>query len=217
MTLYEKFDELISRHYITILDSPDWCKVDFRKSGFTEEDENTRLFFLLLDKNIPLKIRIVTHGKNLKTDYAIAVAVYANVFQGETIPNKYEEILIEHIEAIINIFKKYEIIEYEYSALKDKQYITDLEPAVTSMLKVYKTDVLSQYKKVEAYLKDVSGNEIADYDIQSFIVFLTAINTDNVVLSFKNERSFYFMKVLSNSLQKLNLWYEPLYDHNKWS
>ena len=103
MTLYEKFDELISRHYITILDSPDWCKVDFRKSGFTEEDENTRLFFLLLDKNIPLKIRIVTHGKNLKTDYAIAVAVYANVFQGETIPNKYEEILIEHIEAIIRL------------------------------------------------------------------------------------------------------------------
>lgn len=217
MTLYEKFDELISRHYITILDSPDWCKVDFRKSEFTEEDENTRLFFLLLDKNIPLKIRIVTHGKNLKTDYAIAVAVYANVFQGETIPNKYEEILIEHIEAIINIFKKYEIIEYEYSALKDKQYITDLEPAVTSMLKVYKTDVLSQYKKVEAYLKDVSGNEIADYDIQAFIVFLTAINTENIVLPFKNERSFYFMKVLSNSLQKLNLWYEPLYAHNKWS
>ncbi len=171
----------------------------------------------MLDKNIPLKIRIVTHGKNLKTDYAIAVAVYANVFQGETIPNKYEEILIEHIEAIINIFKKYEIIEYEYSALKDKQYITDLEPAVTSMLKVYKTDVLSQYKKVEAYLKDVSGNEIADYDIQAFIVFLTAINTENIVLPFKNERSFYFMKVLSNSLQKLNLWYEPLYAHNKWS
>ena len=85
------------------------------------------------------------------------------------------------------------------------------------MLKLYKTDILSQYKKVEAYLKDVSGNEISDYDIQAFIVFLTAINTENVVLSFKNERSFYFMKVLRNSLQKLNLWYEPLYDHNKWS
>ena len=216
MTLYEKFDELISRHYITILDSPDWCKVAFRQSGFTEKDENTKLFFLLLDKNIPLKVRIVTRGKNLKTDYAIAVAVYANVFQGETIPNKYEKLLIEHIEAIINILKKYEIIQYEYSALKDKQFITDLEPAVTSMLKVYKTDILSQYKKVEAYLKDVSGNEITDFDIQSFIVFLTAINTDNVVLSFKNERSFYFMNVLSSSLQKLNLWYEPLYDHKKW-
>ena len=118
---------------------------------------------------------------------------------------------------IINIFKKYEIIEYEYSALIDKQYISDLEQAITNMLKVYKTDILSQYKKVEAYLKDVSGNEISDYDIQSFVVFLKAINAENVVLSFKNERSFYFMKVLSNSLQKLNLWYEPLYDHNKWS
>ena len=85
------------------------------------------------------------------------------------------------------------------------------------MLKVYKTDILSQYKKVEAYLKDVSGNEISDYDIQSFVVFLKAINAENVVLSFKNERSFYFMKVLSNSLQKLNLWYEPLYNHNKCS
>lgn len=125
--------------------------------------------------------------------------------------------MIEHIEAIINIFKKYEIIEYEYSALIDKQYISDLEQAITNMLKVYKTDILSQYKKVEAYLKDVSGNEISDYDIQSFVVFLKAINAENVVLSFKNERSFYFMKVLSNSLQKLNLWYEPLYDHNKWS
>lgn len=217
MTLYEKFDELISRHYITILDSPDWCKVAFRTSGFTEEDENTRLFFLLLEKNIPLKVRIVTHGKNLKTDYAIAVAVYANVFQGETVPNKYEEILIKHIEAIINIFKKYEIIEYEYSALKDKKFISELEPAITNMLKEYKTDILSKYRKIEAYLKDISGNELSEYDIQSFIVFMRALNAENVVLSLGNERCFYFMQVLSNALQKLNLWYEPLYDHNKWS
>ena len=90
MTLYEKFDELISRHYITILDSPDWCKVAFRKSGFTEEDENTRLFFLLLDKNIPLKVRIVTHGKNLKTDYAIAVGVPAKVVGQVPLSNEAE-------------------------------------------------------------------------------------------------------------------------------
>ncbi|MCR5614090.1 hypothetical protein [Treponema sp.] len=216
MTLYEKFDELISRHYITILDSSDWCKVAFRKSGFTEEDENTRLFFLLLDKNIPLKVRIVTHGKNLKTDYAIAVAVYENVFQGEIIPNKYEEILIKHTEAIINIFKKYEIIEYEYSALKERHFISDLEHAVISMLEVYTTDILSHYEKMEAYLKDVSGNEISEYDIQSFIIFMRALNTKNIALSLSNERCLYFMRVLEKALKKLRLCYEPLYNRSKW-
>lgn len=216
MTLYEKFDELISSHKITILDSPEWCKVAFRKSGFTEKDENTRLFFLLLDKNIPLKVRIVTHGKNLKTDYAIAIAVYISVFHGEPIPNKYEEILIAHIEAIIYIFKKYEIIDYEYSALKHKQFVSDFEIAVTNMLKVFNTDILSQYERMEAYLKDISGNEISEYDIQSFIVFMRALNTDYVVISLRNEKSIFFKKLLENALIKANKTYEPLYEYTNW-
>lgn len=216
MTLYEKFDELISRHYITILDSPDWCKVDFRKSGFTEEDENTRLFFLLLDKNIPLKVRIVTHGKNLKTDYAIAVAVYANVFQGETIPNKYEEILIEHIEAIINILKKRGYVQFEYSGIREKHFITQFEVAVERMLVDNDTKILFEIDRMEAYLKDISGNELSEYDIRAFKVFLTALKTENVALSLKNDKNIFYMKLLENALTKANKKFEPLYDYTNW-
>ena len=217
MTLYDKFEEIIVIHGMEILDYPDWCKAAFRKSHHSEKDLNTKLFFLLLDKNIPLQVRKVTYGKNLLTDYAITVAVYSKVFKDIYVPNEYESILLSHIEAIIHILKKQSIINYEYFSMKEKKFIKELEPALVKMLKDYNIDILTHYDFVEAYLKDVSGNEISDYDIQSFVVFLKAINAENVVLSFKNERSFYFMKVLSNSLQKLNLWYEPLYDHNKWS
>ncbi len=216
MTLYEKFDELISRHYITILDSPDWCKVAFRKSGFTEEDENTKLFFLLLEKNIPLKVRIVTHGKNLKTDYAIAVAVYANVFQGEIVPNKYEEILIEHIEAIINILKKHGFVNFEYSGITEKHFITELENAVSKMLEDKDIGILTETNRMEAYLKDISGNEIPEYNIKAFSIFITALNTENVALSLRNDKNIYFMKLLENALIKAHRTYEPLYDFSNW-
>ena len=216
MTLYDKFEELIAMHGMDILDYPDWCKAAFRKGGHTEKDLRTKLFFLLLDKNIPLQIRIVTHGKNLLTDYAITVAVYSKVFSETYIPNKYERILLEHIEAIIRILKNHGIITYEYSCIKEKRFITELEPAVVKMVEDFNTDILTHYSFVEAYLKDISGNEISDFDIKSFIVFITALNAENVVFSLSNDRNLFFMKLLENVLQKTNCEYEPLYDGSKW-
>ena len=52
MTLYDKFEEIIVIHGMKILDYPDWCKAAFRKSHHSEKELNTKLFFLLLDKNV---------------------------------------------------------------------------------------------------------------------------------------------------------------------
>lgn len=217
MTLYDKFEELIAIHGMDILDYSDWCKAAFRKGGHTEKDLNTKLFFMLLDKNIPLQIRIITHGKNLLTDYAIAVAVYSKVFDEVYVPNKYEKILLTHTEAIIHILKNHGIIHYEYYDINEKNFITELEPAVVKMVKDFSTDILTHYAFVEAYLKDISGNEISDFDIKSFIVFITALNSDNVSLSLSNDRNLYFMKLMEKVLQKTNCKYEPFYKRSKWN
>lgn len=216
MTLYDKFEEIITIHGVDILDYPDWCKAAFRKGGHTEKDLSTKLFFLLIDKNIPLQIRIVTYGKNLLTDYAIAVAVYSKVFEDTYLPNKFEIILLKHIEAIIHILKNHGIIHYEYSDRQERHFITELEPALVKMIKDFGINILTHFNFVEAYLKDISGNEIPEYDIKSFIVFIASLNADNVVLSLSNERNLYFMKLLSKVLQETDCKYEPLYDRSKW-
>lgn len=216
MTLYDKFEEMIAIHGMDILDYPDWCKAYLRKGGHTEKELNTKLFFLLLDKNIPLQIRIITYGKNLQTDYAITVAVYSKIFKDIYIPNKYEKILFTHTEAIIRILKHQRVINYEYSTIDKKQFITDLELAITKMVENFNTDILTHYNFIEAYLKDISGNGISEYEIKSFIVFITALNTDNVVLSLSNERNLYFMKILEKVLGKTNYKYELLFERSKW-
>ena len=33
MNLYEKFEELITKHKTEVLDNSEWCKAFFRKSG----------------------------------------------------------------------------------------------------------------------------------------------------------------------------------------
>ena len=114
MNLYEKFEELITKHKTEVLDNSEWCKAFFRKSGLREDNLETRLFFLLLDKNIALEIRKITYKRNLSTDYNIAIAVYAKMFDSLSVPNVCEEILIRHIIGIINVFKKRRLIDYDY-------------------------------------------------------------------------------------------------------
>ncbi|MGN0740422.1 MAG: hypothetical protein ACI4LX_09665 [Treponema sp.] len=209
MTLYDKFEEIIRIHSIDILDYSDWCKSAFRKSGFTEEDIETKLFFLLMEKNIPLQIRIVVYGKNLQTDYAIAVTVYSKVFQNTYVPNKYEKILLNHINAIIHIFKDLEIIKYEYSGLKEKNFITELEPAVKKMLELYTSNIFARKNQIKAVLKDISGNELSDNEIQSFIVFITAVENENVGFTAGNPRNEYFLKLLERALKNSHQIYKP--------
>ena len=46
MTLYEKFEELITKHKTEVLDNSEWCKAFFRKSG---ED---RMKFSLIPRHL---------------------------------------------------------------------------------------------------------------------------------------------------------------------
>ena len=45
MNLYEKFEELITKHKTEVLDNSEWCKVFFRKAGLREDNLETRLAY----------------------------------------------------------------------------------------------------------------------------------------------------------------------------
>ena len=211
MNLYEKFEELITKHKTEVLDHSEWCKDFFRKSGLNEDNLETRLFFLLLDKNVALEIRKITYKRNLSTDYNIAIAVYAKMFDSLSVPNVCEEILIRHIIGIINVFKKKRLIDFDYVLEKHNSMVLDnLQDSVTMMIKTLTPVFLSDSVRVEGYLRDISGNSIDDVEIKSFLVFITALNAENVKFSKTNKRNLYFLKILDNALNESELIYEPL-------
>lgn len=211
MNLYEKFEELITKHKTEILDHPEWCKAFFRKAGLREDNLETRLFFLLLDKNVALEIRKITYKRNLSTDYNIAIAVYAKMFDSLSVPNACEEILIRHIIGIINVFKKRRLIDFDYVFEEHNSLVLDnLQDSVTMMIKTLTPVFLSDSARVEGYLRDISGNSIDDFEIKSFLVFITALNAENVKFSKKNMRNLYFLKILDNALNESALIYEPM-------
>lgn len=211
MNFYENFEELITKHKTEVLDNSEWCKVFFRKAGLREDNLETRLFFLLLDKNVALEIRKITYKRNLSTDYNIAIAVYAKMFESLSVPNVCEEILIRHIIGIINVFKKKRLIDFDYVLEKHNSLVLDnLQDSVTMMIKTLTPEFLSDSVRVEGYLRDISGNSIDDFEIKSFLVFITALNAENVKFSKTNKRNLYFLKILDNALNESELIYEPL-------
>ena len=211
MTVYQKYEELIKTHYMQILDKPEWCKAFFRKAGMTEKDIKIKLFFLLLEKNIPLEIRKVTYGKHIFTDYEVAISVYTRIFDSLSVPNNIEDILITHIIEMIKVFKKCKVIEFEYfPGSSDYEITEELEPAITDMLEFYGTEILVHPERIGGYLNDISRNEISDYERKAFVVFITALNSKNVVLLETNENNKYFINVLRNALKSNKLTYEPL-------
>ena len=211
MNLYEKFEELITKHKTEVLDNSEWCKVFFRKAGLREDNLETRLFFLLLDKNIALEIRKITYKRNLSTDYNIAIAVYAKMFDSLSVLNVCEEILIRHIIGIINVFKKKRLIDFDYVLEEhNPQVLDNLQDSVTMMIKTLTPVFLSDSARVEGYLRDISGNSIDDFEIKSFLVFITALNAENVKFSKTNMRNLYFLKILDNALNESALIYEPM-------
>ena len=211
MNLYEKFEELITKHKTEVLDNSEWCKVFFRKAGLREDNLETRLFFLLLDKNVALEILNIIYKRNLSTDYNIAIAVYAKMFDSLSVPNVCEEILIRHIIGIINVFKKKRLIDFDYVLEKHNSMVLDnLQDSVTVMIKTLTPVFLSDSVRVEGYLRDISGNSIDDFEIKSFLVFITALNAENVKFSKTNKRNLYFLKILDNALNESELIYGPM-------
>lgn len=211
MTVYKKFDELVTKHNIEVLDNSEWCKVFFRKAGLNEDNLEVSLFFMLLDKNVALEIRKATFKKNLYTDYKIAIAVYAKLFDTLMVPNLQEEILIRLIIGIINVLKKRCIIDFEYlPKLRETELITEFGEAVTKMLELYSIGILSDSEKIEGFLRDISGNRIEDFEIQSFLLFLTVLNSENIYFSNSNKRNLYFFKIMDNALNSADCIYEPM-------
>ena len=97
----------------------------------------------------------------------------------------------------------------ELSEFLDK-VLDNLQDSVTKMIKTLTPAFLSDSARVEGYLRDISGNSIDDFEIKSFLVFITALNAENVKFSKTNKRNLYFLKILDNALNESELIYEPM-------
>lgn len=147
----------------------------------------------------------------MKTDFNIAVTVYAKMFDSLTVPNDCEDILIKHIIGISDTLNRRNIIYFEYiSDFIDYRDFSNLRDAVEEMVRYFSAKILSDYIRIKAYLRDISRNMIEEFDIKSFIVFLTALNAENVVFSFTNKRNIYFLSLLDSALEKTGNTYAPL-------
>lgn len=133
------------------------------------------------------------------------------MFDSLTVPNDCEDILIKHIIGIIDTLNRRNIIYFEYiSDFIDYRDFSNLRDAVEEMVRYFSAKILSDYIRIKAYLRDISRNMIEEFDIKSFIVFLTALNAENVVFSFTNKRNICFLSLLDSALEKTGNTYAPL-------
>ena len=103
------------------------------------------------------------------------------------------------------------LLEFDYVLEEhNPQVLDNLQDSVTMMIKTLTPVFLSDSARVEGYLRDISGNSIDDFEIKSFLVFITALNAENVKFSKTNMRNLYFLKILDNALNESELIYEPL-------
>ena len=144
MTLYTAFEQLVSTHGVSILDFPVQCKAEFCKNGFSEGELDVRLFFLLLDKHVPLEARKLTYQKKNFTVYSLSVILYTNLFGAEKLSNEYENLLLRQINLIVDVLVKEEVITIERETKTYCQKYDDFSAALAYTIQHYGCDVLSK-------------------------------------------------------------------------
>ena len=205
-TLYDAFNDLISMHKITILDSPDLCKVEFKKYGLDENELEVKLFFLLLEKNIPLEVRKLVAVSSNYTAYGISVLVYTSVFASEKLSNEYESILLNHINLIVEVLLKEKVIFLDYKN-EVKNYSCDFETGLINLFHLYGINVLENTSKLKSLLKDLKITSSED-KIEDFVVFVEKLNNNKA--TYKTKKNEKFLKLLNTAVEKNKLEYPPL-------
>ena len=204
---YGALRQLIHQFGTEILDSTIRCNEELQKSGIDRNSLYNQLFFLLLEKNIPLEIRKTAFKRGYASSYELSIGLYTKIFEGEKLSNEYENILIRHIQTIIEVFDDEGIINFEYVPKKHRQIQIPADSLpIDFLLESYGTTILEKTDKVRAILNDVFTT-ISKEERKKIVTFISSINDGSIDFS-KDEDAVSFNE-LDSALEKYNLSYEP--------
>lgn len=208
VTLYNVFDQLLAQYHVQILDSPDKCKVVLRRHGFSENNLEVRLFFVLLDKNVPLEARKTTYSNKNFTSYSLSIFLYTKIFGMEKLPNEYESILLKQTGLIVDVLVQEQIIHLDFLKKIHKEKCRDFYSALNNIIQLYGTEILLDTKKLNAVFRDIAEFDDINNDINHFLPILENLNKGEV--DFSHETIKYYLKMLHEVISKQNKLYTPL-------
>ena len=208
LTMYALFARLIAKFHMQILDSPNLCKLGFVRYGFSEDDLEVRLFFLLLDKNVPLEARKTTYSNKNFTSYSLSIFLYTKIFGTEKLPNEYEAILLKQTGLIVDVLVQEQIIQLNFEKKIHKEKHKDFSSALDNIIQLYGTEILLNTKKLNAVFKDITEFDDINNDINHFLPILEDLNKGEV--DFSHETIKYYLNMLHEVISKQNKLYTPL-------
>lgn len=208
LTMYALFKLLIAKFNTQILDSPNLCKLGFVRYGFSENDLEVRLFFLLLDKNIPLESRKLTHMNKNFTSYSLSVSIYAKIFGAENLSNEYESILIKQINLIVNVLEQEQIIQLDFKGKSYKEKHRNFSCALSNIIQLYGTEILLDTKKLNAVFKDIAEPDDISNDMNHFLQIIEEVNKGET--DFSHEPNKYYLEMFYKIISEQNKQYAPL-------
>lgn len=208
LTMYALFARLIAKFHMQILDSPNLCKLGFVRYGFSEDDLEVRLFFLLLDKNVTLEARKTTYSNKNFTSYSLSIFLYTKIFGTEKLPNEYEAILLKQTGLIVDVLVQEQIIQLNFEKKVHKEKHRDFSSALDNIIQLYGTEILLNIKKLNAVFKDIAEFDDINNDINHFLPILENLNKGEV--DFSHETIKYYLNMLHEVISKQNKLYTPL-------
>ena len=205
--LYEALQNLVEQNDdgIKILyDKQAFCKW-FEKIDIDKNNTSVMMFLNLMKRIDPYLIESESFEENYSDSYTLALAVYTSLFGKEKLSEENEKIMLEHIEFIITLLQKNQIIETDTSFTNTK-YISDLKVAISTIIRRQGTDILSNMKILRALLKDFMGNTELE-EINSFCNFIERLQKKMV--DYPNDLKFN-IPILFTALQENKELYMPL-------
>ena len=197
-TIVEQYDNGIKILY----DFQVFCQW-FEETNANTNDISVMMFFNLIKHEVAYCIE--QFSDEYSDSYTLALAVYASLFGKEKLSEESERIMLEHIEFIIALLQKKQIIDSDISHTNTK-YISDLKVAVSTTLRRKGTRILSNVKTFRALLKDFMGNSMAE-EIDSFCDFIERVEKRNI--DYPNDLKFN-IPTLFTALQENKESYIPL-------
>ena len=197
-TIVEQYDNGIKILY----DFQAFCQW-FKETNANTNDISAMMFFNLIKREVAYCIE--QFSDEYTDSYTLALAVYASLFGKEKLSDESEKIMLEHIEFIIALLQKNQIIEIDIS-FGNTKYISDLKVAVSTIIRKKGTGILSNSEKLRALLKDFMGNTMME-EIGFFCNFIERLQKKMV--DYPNDLKFN-IPILFTVLQENKESYMPL-------
>lgn len=176
MTLTEAIDSLVKDSF----DAQKTWKGTLENQPLGESMLSMRMLFDLLDKDICNQIITLSKTTGESSVHNFAISLFAKNFGTENVSNVHENILVSHIELIIqSLIKNGKIGEINPVAQKKEiHFAEDLQTAITQLIKTQGTEALKNTHRVKAMLPDLTGGKFKN-EISEFCSFMEQLNSGN--------------------------------------